>query len=229
MKRHTAGAAWVALAVFAGGPVAAGLAEEAPKGVDLSGTWLIDASASDDPRVALASVKRSLEAQKPRARGRYARQSAGRGGEGGPEDESGERLFRELAQDAERQQRAQQLEQLAEILRNPPHLEIQQRAEAVHFVADYDRLECVPGELVSVTDTSGTGRRTCGWSGAALLVQLKQKIGMLVERRYELTTAGSELLYTTTLSGDKLTPVKLRRLYRRGSITAPPSVASPAH
>lgn len=196
---------------------AAPLAEQAPKGLSLSGSWRIDAARSDDPQVAVSRLRQSLDARKPpRERFSGAQHRPG----DGPEDDSGERLFYELAVDAQREQRTRQLEQFAEILRNPPRIDVQQGPDSINFVADYDRLECVPGETVAVTDSSGTGKRNCGWIGSALVVQLKGQRGSLLERRYELGAGGTELIYTTSLNAEKLPAVKLRRVYRRSDISA---------
>lgn len=215
--------------LLAGGALA-GLSEQAPRGVNLTGVWRLDAARSADPQVALATVKRQIEAQKlPRQRSPSRGLRRDEDGDG-PGERGGERLYRDIAIEAQTQQRAQQLEELADILHNPESIEIQQSPEAISLIAPYDHLDCEPGQSVAVTDSSGTGRRRCGWQGAALLVQLKRQGGSVVERRYELDATGQELLYTTTLSGDNRPVLQLRRVYRRDSVSAGvPAAVSPAH
>jgi hypothetical protein len=213
----------------------AALADDPPRDVNLGGSWTLDAALSDNPKTVLDSLRVSLEAQKlPRRLG--ARTPSRRRDEDElTGDDHGAKLLRDLEIESRTAQRAKQMEQFSDILRNPASLQIEQRLQLINLVADYDHLECQPGERVSVMDTAGAGQRVCGWQGPALVVLLKrQRGGSSVERRYELDAARQTLIYTTTLTpqtqDEKLPVVKLRRVYRRGALSAdPPAGASPAH
>lgn len=211
---------------------ASSLAEAAPKGVDLSGSWVIDTALSDDPNIALATLRRAIEAQKPPARSRFGRMRRDSSGDltdavDREANASTERLLRQMSLDDLNERRAAQMAMFTDMLRNPSRIDIRQTSDGVTLVAGYDHLECVPGERVSVTDSSGTGRRECGWAGAALLVQLKQQRGAVLEQRYELDPAGAQLIFTTRYNADKLPPIALRRTYRRAVAQAAlPAVGS---
>lgn len=224
--------AYIALGLFGcAGALASALSDETPKGVNLSGSWRLDVQRSDDAQAALANLRKVLDAQKP-LRGGSARGPRRADGNAAEEDR-GDRLFRDLAMDAQREQRTRQMERYTELLRNPPRIDIEQGEDSINIVAGYDRLECVPGEVVSVTDSAGTGRRNCGWNGQALLIVQKGQRGSVQERRYEFGAGGAELIYTTTLNAEKLPEIKLRRIYHRDgfSVAAPPTgaAASPKH
>lgn len=217
------------------GNVFAALADNPPRDVNLGGNWTLDAAQSDNPKTALDILRVSLEAQRlPRRLGART-PSHQRDEDELTGEDHGAKLLREIEIESRSAQRAKQMEQFADILRNPPSLQIEQQPQLINLVADYDHLECQPGERVSVMDTTGAGLRICGWLGPALVVLLKRKRGgSSVERRYELDAARQTLIYTTTLTPqtleEKLPVVKLRRVYRRAALSAElPAGALPAH
>ncbi len=204
------------------------LAEDAPPGVNLAGSWKLDHSASDDPQKILDHMR--AEAIKiighqpqpvvtmPNRGGRQA-QAPAQSPDGGADA----------------------------VLAQPPtpgtHFDPLQRSPMAHiilktvargdfltvrqgpgeFVLDYgtSRRTFTPGQHSVVSAEGGVGDQTSGWKGREYVIEVKAQNGPLVTEEYGLSPDGKQLLAKLHIASAELPAVSLTRVYRPTDESAP--------
>lgn len=212
------------------GCVGRGLAEDAPPGVNLSGAWKLDHSASDDPQKTLEHMR--AEALKMIARqnqqagvappaprsGRHG-QASGQSPDGG--EDSG------LAQPAppgphfDPLQRSPMAHIIANSAARGDFLTVRQGPG--EFVLDYgtSRRTFRPGQHSVVSAEGGVGDQTSGWKGHEYVIEVKAQQGPLITEEYSLSPDGKELVAKLHISSGELPAVTLTRVYRPTDESAP--------
>jgi hypothetical protein len=236
--RHIApGVVWLALlGVLSCASASAGLKAQAPKDVDLTGSWNINTQLSDDPQKILkerrAQARPSLHGGFGGMRGSDAGSSGGipgsggRGGMGRPTGSEpggmrgGSGGWDERGVDAEDRsgERGEPDASTQRMLATRESLEIVQQDGALTLKDDDGDTTCKPDEVAQVSMPNGTvGDRRCGWDRKAFVVELKPPQGISRNERYELSPDGRQLVLTTELKGGRgpMSGIKIKRVYDR--------------
>jgi hypothetical protein len=211
-------------------PACAGsrLAEDAPPGMNLAGTWKLDHSASDDPQKLLDHMR--AEAMKiighpPQpvltvpARGGRPGHSPAQTQEGGADPA--------LAQPAvpgphfDPLQRSPMAHIIDKAVARGDFLTVRQSPG--QFVLDYggSRRTFTPGQHSVVSTEGGVGDQTSGWKGREYVIEVKAQNGPLVTEEYGLSPDGKQLLVKLRIGSAELPAVSLSRVYRPTDESAP--------
>ncbi|MBV8146968.1 MAG: hypothetical protein JO184_18405 [Gammaproteobacteria bacterium] len=205
------------------------LAEQAPPGVNLAGTWKLDHGASDDPQKVLEHMRE----QAMKIIGRPQQQTAvmpARGGRPGhtstPTPDSGS--------DPTLAQAPPPGAHFDPLLRSPMAHIINKtvargdfltvRQGPGEFALDYGgvRRTFTPGQHSVVSVEGGVGDQTSGWKGPEYVIEVKEQNGPRVTEEYGLSPDGKELLAKLHISAAELPAVSLLRVYRPTDQSAPP-------
>ena len=222
--------ALLALASVAGGDVAlADLKPAAPKAVNLTAIWKINAELSEDPQQVLAkrrdeSSGRGSNRSMPRggtgtgtggidagdilagtisgsiSRGRGARNSGSDRPDEDPEPQSSTRM------------------PLDSFLATREQFEIEQRPDALTVRTIDETSTCKPSQTGQVRMPNGDLlEQRCGWDGSAFVTELKSPDGVTRVTRYELRKSDQQLVLTNQIKGGRgqMRGLQIRRVYDR--------------
>jgi hypothetical protein len=200
--------------------------------VDLSGSWLLDRTASDDPQKWLDQLQ---------PKGGHNRQSdiapddslgppdddgqsGGQGGNGGPR--GGGRSGR--GRSAQRTEppptyvnnnealvRAPVVRTLLSTLARGEQLTVRQGSD--EFSLDYGTSvrRFTPGAKSVVSAAWGVADQSSGWKGKEYIIQVKPQTGVAEVETYGLSDDGKQLIEQLRLGGGEYPVVKLKRVYDR--------------
>jgi hypothetical protein len=235
-SRHALGKACaVALvACLAFGSVAyAALKSTAPKDVDLSGHWKLNAALSEDPHAAALMAReeqkeldKKAKKKKKRSRERapVLRGPDDRGdsppGESVPRRDdpsgSGPDSEEDDSADQDDRNRSQSYDPIETAITTPEEFAIQQEPEAFVLMMTESTDTCKPKQPGKVTTPeAGVAERKCGWDRNAFVVELNPTHGPLLTTRYELDKESGRLLVTSQLKGERIAKVQVKRVYER--------------
>jgi hypothetical protein len=82
--------------------------------------------------------------------------------------------------------------------------------------------ECAAGEDGPLADSFGDGKRRCGWSGKAWVIETTRDKRFKRTDRFELAKNGAVLTYTTSASGQNIPSVRIFRTYELIPATTSP-------
>ena len=173
--------------------------------VDLSGSWEMDYSLSDNTQAKLDSIVRELNRQAERraaAQGNMHQGPVGTMVIGGDAN-SGSSIIG--------------LARMADLVTQSPLLEIDQTTHKIRIKREEDfSLVCefYPGELRKIETPFGT--EMCGWSGHQLVFKLALPGGLSIQHVMTLGAAGQKLVVATTVISSQVSfPFSLNRVFNR--------------
>jgi hypothetical protein len=227
--------ALVAAAVLAGCGITR-LDENPSKTVDMSGSWILDRAASDDPKPLLDKLR-----PKPVKRGWGAspddlldddvgppeggQQGGGQGGGGRGRRGGGQGqppiVYRN---NNEAYTHTTVIRMLQADLARAGFLTIKQSAD--RFALDYGSAvrSFTPGSVSVVSAAWGVADQSSGWKGKDFVIQVKPQTGVASYERYSLSEDGQRLTEELRLGGGDFPSVKLKRVYGRTDKPVPRSV-----
>jgi hypothetical protein len=199
----------LAVALLAG-CAAEKLAQSPPAGVDLSGEWKLNVADSDDPQ-RLADALAS-----------GAGPSAGTGSTGGAGQGSGRRSRGGQSQGAGTVSAvgtaaALPVTAVSEVLRWPgADLKIKQSGGVAAFDSDGEHRVYKPADPGTARKKLANGLQVCGWSGAALMIQVEPDDDRpQFEERYQLAAGGQRLVQLVTITSGRMAGFAMSRVWDR--------------
>ena len=212
---------------------------EAPsKTVDMSGSWLLDRSASDDPKPLLDKLR-----PKPvNNRGWGQQQDDGTGlppddtgpPSGGGQQGGGGRSRRGGGGQGQPQlayrnnndafTHGNVIKMLQADLARAGAITIRQASD--QFSIDYGSgvRSFTPGSISVVSASWGVADQSSGWKGKDFVIQVKPQTGVASYERYSLSEDGQRLSEELQLGGGEYPSVKLKRVYDRTAKPLPRAV-----
>jgi hypothetical protein len=212
--------------------------DEAPsKSVDMSGSWLLDRSASDDPQPLLDKLRpkpvNNRWGQPPDdgtglppddtgppggggQQGGGGRSRRGGGGQGQPQ------LAYRNNNDAFTHGNV--IKMLQADLARAGAVTIRQAPD--QFSIDYGSgvRSFTPGSISVVSASWGVADQSSGWKGKDFVIQVKPQTGVASYERYSLSEDGQRLSEELQLGGGEYPSVKLKRVYDRTAKPLPRTV-----
>jgi hypothetical protein len=198
------------VAALAASGCATGPGEETPAGVNLAGTWKLDAGASDDPQKILAQMRAEalkLMNRQLQARGQEPLPHNGNRGEGPGQ--------------ADLLQHSPMAHVIMESVARGDILTIRQRPS--EFVLDYGTSQrtFTPGAHSVVSAEGGVGDQSSGWKGHEYVIEIKAQSGPAVTESYGLSADGKHLMEKLHIASWELPAVTLTRVYDPTTEIAP--------
>jgi hypothetical protein len=227
--------ALVAAAVLTGCGISR-LNESPSKTVDMNGSWVLDRTASDDPKPVLDRLR-----PKPVTRGWGAPppddslgddtgppggQQGGQGGQGGGRGRRGgqgqPQVVYRNSNDAYTHTTV--IRMLQADLARAGYLTIKQSED--RFSIDYGSAvrSFTPGSISVVSAAWGVADQSSGWKGKDFVIQVKPQTGVASYERYTLSDDGKRLTEELQLGGGDFPSAKLKRVYDRTDKPVPRSV-----
>jgi hypothetical protein len=214
--------ALAAVALYGCGGGAGRLRPETPVGVDLTGAWKLNRTASEDPQAMIEQIRK-------KGRRDYLPPITG---EELPEidDRGNERRPRRLPPIEDRRERfsryapgASYQRALGTVLASDS-LKIEQSATRLVLIRGDDRRSFTPGGASVVSVENGVADQHSGWSGKEYVIEVKPQVGPRIVERYGLSADGAQLVEHFTLTDEGSPKLEFTRVYDRG---APPPRALP--
>jgi hypothetical protein len=206
------------------------VAEQAPAGVNLAGTWKLDHGASDDPQKTLEHMR--AEALKiighppqpvltvPPHGGRQGKPSQ----TPAESPETGADVFTQPAAPGphfDPLQHSPMAHIIMDTVARGDFLTVRQSPD--EFVLDYggSRRRYTPGQHSVVSAEGGVGDQTSGWKGRDYVIVVQPQLGPKVTESYGLSPDGKQLIETLHIGSAELPAVTLTRVYRPTDESAP--------
>ncbi|MEA3178550.1 MAG: hypothetical protein QOI59_2073 [Gammaproteobacteria bacterium] len=201
--------------------------EQSPsKMVDLSGSWILDPAASDDPKPLLEKLRPKPVSRRwgdnlpddgtgddtgpPSGGGQQGggQRGGGRGRRGG---QSQPDLAYRNNNDAYTHTTV--LKMLQADLARARNLTIRQSPE--QFSLDYGSTvrSFTPGSISVVSASWGVADQSSGWKGRDFVIQVKPQMGVASYEKFSLAEDGKRLTEELSLGGGEFPSVKLKRVY----------------
>jgi hypothetical protein len=201
---------------------AAALDGASPRGVDLSGSWKLNAALSDD-------VEGMLEDRQREERERYIqwrRRQEKAYPPGAPPidiDGPGPATQREPSS-ARRASMKRREENLRKMLAISDTLAIKQEGATLDIVSEVESRRLVAGSRTQVSMPEGElADSRVGWDGAWFVIDRRVRGGPRVVERFRLAPKTAQLEYEMRWSGEgELDGMKVRRVFDRVTVTPPP-------
>jgi hypothetical protein len=194
------------------------LNEQAPKNVDLSGEWQLNAALSDDVQKALQTQFKTMREREVRERGYGGRM-------GGPMRRPTEGMTRRTESDPPQTEEERDPEGLHKIFKQreerfssmvtaPSRMQIS--LNGTQFIVKHDDTsdEFHAGVKSVVSFGNDVADRAAGWSGKEFIVSTRGVDGGAKEDRYSIAPDG-RLSLVTRLSGDRMPNLEIKRIYDR--------------
>jgi hypothetical protein len=198
------------------------------KSVDLSGSWVLDRAASDDPKPILEKLRpkppgrRDMppddgtgdESGPPDGRQGGGQQGGGRGGgrsrRGGGGQEQPQMAYRN---NNDAYTHTTVIKILMADLARAENLTIRQAAD--RFSLDYGSSvrTFTPGAVSVVSAAWGVADQSSGWKGKEFVIQVKPQMGVASIEKFTLADDGKRLIEELHLGGGDFPAVKLKRVY----------------
>jgi hypothetical protein len=204
------------------------LAEDAPPGVNLSGAWKLDHSASDDPQKILDRMREQVLKilSHPPQPVLSAPAHPGRPGQAPAQSPDSDREAAPVQPAAlgphfDPLQRSPMAHIIRTVSARGDFLTVRQGP--AEFVLDYggSRRTFTPGQHSVVSAEGGVGDQSSGWKGRDYVIEVKAQQGPLVTEEYSLSPDGKQLFDKLHISSGELPAVSLTRVYRRTDESAP--------
>ncbi len=211
-----------------------------PAGVDLAGTWKLDAQASQNPQAMIDAIER--EQQKHMRRRGPPRgplddlddaidddpeptappgRGTGGGGQGGSGRHAGAPPGAGQNQNAGATHRRFTRRPSYEVALGPQlhadGLTIEQSATRLMFARGDWRRTFTPGGQSVVSVAEGVADQRSGWSGREYVIEVKPQVGPRVIERYGLSQDNRQLVEKFTLTEEGLPKLEFTRIYVRGT------------
>ncbi|HUI60310.1 MAG TPA: hypothetical protein VLX90_08805 [Steroidobacteraceae bacterium] len=199
--------------------------ESAPaSSVDLSGSWMLNHAASDDPKPLLDKLR-----PKPGSNRRFGmppedslddpNQSNVPGGNGPSGGSRGGRrgaqqqMPTDMSYRNDTYQRLQVIKKLTADVARAEQVTIRQSPE--RFSLDYGSTvrSFTPGEKSVVGADWGVADQSAGWTGHEFLIQIKPQTGIATTERFSISDDGKHLIQQLRMGGGDYPVVELKRVY----------------
>jgi hypothetical protein len=207
--------------------------------VDLSGSWILDRTASEDPKAAIEKLQPKPAKHRwdtpdddgtgddtgPPEQG--GQQGGGRGGQGGRGRRGGggsqgqpQAAYRNNNDAYTHSTVLKRLQ--ADLARES--LTIRQSPD--RFTLDYGSVvrNFTPGAVSVVSAAWGVADQSSGWKGREFIIQVKPQTGVASVESFSLTPDGNHLVEELRLGGGEFPAVKLKRVYDRADHPVPRDV-----
>jgi hypothetical protein len=199
MRRMSGVASWAAagmlVSLMSGGLALAALKPAAPKDVDLSGRWKLNAALSEDPHAAIEVARGEMREKAQKKSGRKSKRD---------EQLQASERFDNMADFME------------EAITTPEEFAIQQESEAFVLVLPERTDTCRTKQRTEITISTGAkAQRQCGWDKRVFVIEVTPKEGPARSARYELDTANDRLVVTSELKGERIPEIQVKRVYER--------------
>ncbi|MBV8742604.1 MAG: hypothetical protein JOZ12_12520 [Sinobacteraceae bacterium] len=203
----------------------------APQEVDLSGNWVLDRAASDNPQPILERL-RPRPSRYPGGMEGAADDNSGptRGSEGGT---GGRGRGRGAAQVTEPDLRSNDIYRRVPVIQmlradvaRADHITIRQSPG--RFTLDYgvSVRNFTPGQVSVVSAEWGVADQSSGWKGRSYIIKVKPQSGVASEEVYSLSSDGKHLTEELRLGGSGYESAKLHRVYERTDQALPRAAPS---
>ncbi len=222
-RRTSVGRTWARLILMVGAACALGACAGVghydaaePPGVDLAGTWRLNAAASDDSR-------KALEKLRPR-RPSSTSASIDQGPQQGRRRRQGSQQDPNALPDDFEPRSAIPLIPDIDVLRNEV-MAIRQRPDA--FVIDYGTSvrSFTPGAKSVVSVPGGVGDQSTGWKGKDYVVDIRSQLDVSMSQSYSLSNKnGRQLIVKIHISGSGIPTVDVKRVYDPTTTDSPRSL-----
>ena len=195
------------------------------KVVDLSGNWVLDRAASDDPKPILEKLR-----PKPQSRRWDVAPDDGTGDDTGPPEGGGQQGGGQRGSGRSRRGGQQQpqvtyrnnndaythttvIKTLLADLARAPNLTIRQAPD--RFSLDYGSSvrTFTPGAVSVVSASWGVADQSSGWKGKEFVIQVKPQMGVASVEKFSLSDDGKRLIEELRLGGGDFPSVQLKRVY----------------
>jgi hypothetical protein len=210
------------LAVFGSAAFSAAALESVPsRGVDLSGSWKLNATLSDDVEHMLAERQRSERERYMQWRRQQERMYPPGTA---PIDVDGPGTAREPSP-ARRASMKRREENLHKMLAISETLSIRQEGATLEIVSAVESRRVVAGSRTQVSLPEGElADSNVGWDGQWFVIDRRVRGGPRVLEKYRLVEKTGQLEYEMKWSGDsELDGMKIRRVFDRVTVTPPPA------
>jgi hypothetical protein len=203
-------------------PVLAELRPQSAHGTDLTGSWVLNAAASDDPERMLNErlTKERLRFEQWRREAQRSRP------EGTPEDLESEQPPPGASQSrGPRPWQLRREENFKRMLAVSPTLRITQSGTRVEIVSAVEARGVEAGTHTQVSMPEGElADSNVGWEGDSFVIDRRVKRGPRAWEQFRLLPKTGQLEYLMKWSGDsELSGMKIRRIYDRGVATPAPA------
>jgi len=217
------------------------LVPDTPPGVNLSGNWVLDAQASQNPQAMIDQMQQALmkrlrrERPPPGALDPTAipddpdSDGSGSGGTAGSGPVTGRHAGAPPGAGASATRSRLLVRRLSyEIALGPQlhvdRLTIEQSPTRLVFSRGEWRRTFTPGGQSVVSVADGVADQRSGWSGKEYVIEVRPQVGPRVIERYGLSADNRQLVERFTLTDEWLPKLEFTRVYVRGT---PPSRALP--
>jgi hypothetical protein len=191
--------------------------------VDLSGSWVLDRAASDDPAPVIRKLRAQATAHRMLAEVEPDDSSArGNGPEARAQRAQEQAIQNEFARrNAEIFRRRLLLQTLQADIARADHLTIRQTP--TRFSLEYGALvrSFTPGEVSVVSAEWGVADQSSGWKGKRYVIRIKPQSGVGSEETISLAPDGQHLSVHLHLGGGDFGSVDLNRIYDRSDRPMP--------
>jgi hypothetical protein len=203
-----------AIAVLGAGCAGERVAADAPPGASLSGSWRLDAAASDDPQKILAVMRD--QAAKIINRNAAIQQARIAAGAAAPNDIPDER-----GPHRDPLRHSQMAHVLQDVIARGEYLTIRQGAEEIVFDYGTSRHSFTPGAHSVVSSENGVADQKSGWNGRAYLIVVKPQMGPEVTDSYALAADGKRITEKLHIASYELPAQTLTRVYVAAAAVPP--------
>lgn len=199
---------------------------ETPAGVNLAGTWKLDAQASQNPQAMIDRIHQDFlkrmrrygpqmdESELPDISPEPTGPERGAGRHAGAPSSGSQRSDQRVR--ASRMQRASYEVALGPQL-HVEGLTIEQSATRVVFIRGSWRRSFTPGGQSVVSVADGVADQRSGWSGRDYVIEVRPQVGPRVIERYGLSADNRQLVEKFTLTEEGLPKLEFTRVYVRGT------------
>lgn len=213
---------------------------DAPSAVDLSGAWVLDRAASDDPQRLLDKLRPKPDRRNRDGmqsdddldpygsdRGQAGGQSGGNGPTGGGRG-GGRRSQQAVNQPTYRNSEVYThvpvMRMLMAHVARGEQLTVRQTPSL--FSLDYGSTvrTFTPGAVSVVSAEWGVADQSSGWSGKEYVIHVKPQMGVAAVEKYGLSKDGKQLIEQLHLGGGDFPGVNLKRVYDRTDKPLPRAV-----
>jgi hypothetical protein len=207
--------------------------------VDLSGSWTLDRTLSDDPKAVIEKLRPKPVSHRgdappddgmeddsgpPEGRGRQGGggQSGGRSRRGGSQSQGQPQVAYRNNNDAYTHSTVMKM--LQADLARAESLTIRQDPD--RFTLDYGSAvrSFTPGAVSVVSASWGVADQSSGWKGREFVIHVKPQMGVASVESFSLAEDGKHLVEELHLGGGEFPAVKLKRVYDRADHPVPRDV-----
>ena len=205
------------------------------KSVDLSGSWILDRAASDDPKLLLDKLRPKPARREPSPDEETGDdsgdqpagpqgggpQGGGRSRRGGQAQSQPQMVYRN---NNEAFTHSTVMKVLQADVARAESLTIRQTPE--RFSLDYGSMvrTFTPGSVSVVSADWGVADQSSGWKGKDFVIHIKPQSGVASVETFNLAEDGAHLIEQLNLGGGAFPSIKLRRVYDRTDKPLPRAV-----